>query len=85
MLDTLLLLSNFFPKIDSIGEREKEVEFSLLNHFMTSEKNDWLQLQLWKVWIIESFISQYRHLLLSSIPKRNNSFLVTTILCKSLK
>ena len=27
MLDTLLLLSNFFPKINSIGEREKEVEF----------------------------------------------------------
>ena len=49
ILDTLLLLSNFFPKIDSLCEREKEVEFSLLNHFMTSEKNDWLQLQLWKV------------------------------------
>ena len=61
ILDTLLLLSNFFLKIDSIGEREKEVEFSLLIHFMTSEKNDWLQWQLWKVSIIESFISQYRH------------------------
>ena len=46
MLDSLLLPSNFYPKINSIGEKEKEVEFSLLNHVMPSENNNWLQLQL---------------------------------------
>ena len=85
MFDFLLEASTLIPKSDSVGERLKEVTFSLLNNFITSKKNDWLQLQLWKVSIMESFISQYGHLVSSALPKRNNFFLVTTILCKSLK
>ena len=49
MFESLFEVSTFIPKINSVSERVKEVTFSLLNHFITSRKNDWLQLQLWKV------------------------------------
>ena len=51
IFNSLLILSSSLPRINSVGERVKEVAFSLLNLFMTSEKNNLLK-KLYDVKII---------------------------------
>ena len=38
-------VSIFIQKINLVGQRLKEVTFSLLNHVITSKKKNWLQMQ----------------------------------------
>ena len=37
------LLPVFIPKVNSLGDNEKEVTFSTLNHLITSRKNNRVQ------------------------------------------